>query len=101
MPVINNFCEDDKPYRPSNGTEGMMFMEQHCVGCPNFIENKYGFKGCEILDKTFVYDTDDKEYPKEWVWLDHRPHCTQKGKAIRMTAADKKYLAWKEAKEHA
>ena len=66
-----------KPYRPSNGTEGMMFREEWCNRCEH--ERLYreyeirGYRGprpesCSILDATLFLATDDPEYPKEWVY---------------------------------
>ncbi len=52
-------------YRPSNGTEGMMFMEQWCFRCFKDSESL----PCEILANTFVLDVDDPRYPKEWTWV--------------------------------
>lgn len=59
-----------KPYRPSNGTEGMMFQEEWCERC----ERDRAFRadqnndGCSILSATMVYMADDPKYPKEWVY---------------------------------
>lgn len=67
-------------YRPSNGTEGMMFEDKFCCNC---IHEKYchtgvhGDKTCEIQLRAFMFDQRDKEYPKEWVYDDNdKPTCT-------------------------
>lgn len=60
-----------KPYRPSNGTEGEMFMEEFCFHCARdakFRETQDGEDGCPILADTYVYEKDDPKYPKEWVY---------------------------------
>ena len=63
----------EEPYRPSNGTEGLMFFEQWCSRCkkddtfrrddPENSELR-----CSIIDAVFVLDRDDPDYPKEWVY---------------------------------
>lgn len=58
-----------KPYRPSNGTEGMIFIEGWCGKCwhdRQMRANPEGCEGCEILARSFAYSIDDPEYPKEW-----------------------------------
>jgi len=47
-------------YKPSNGTEGMSFMDKFCDRC------LFG-DDCDILGDTMVYDVDDNKYPKEWI----------------------------------
>lgn len=56
-----------KPYRPSNGTEGDMFIGMWCRGC----ERDRAFReergdSCPIVAMTFCVNTDDPDYPKEW-----------------------------------
>ena len=46
-------------YRPSNSTEGMMFMADFCDQCADGGE-------CKITMRAMIYDRDDKEYPEEW-----------------------------------
>lgn len=69
-----------KKYRPSNGTEGMGFIEKFCCNC---IHGKYEHSGdindnpCEILSRSFMYDLKDKEYPEEWIYDENnKPCCT-------------------------
>jgi len=60
-----------EPYRPSNGSEGLMFQEQWCNRCRRdraFRESSAGEDGCPILADTMFYMVDDPNYPKEWVW---------------------------------
>lgn len=61
----------ERPYRPSNGTEGMSFMEHWCDRC---ISDTVG-DGCQILADTFVYDVDDPRYPQEWRCDDGEAWC--------------------------
>lgn len=59
-----------RSYRPSNGTEGMDFMDKFCLRCERdrkFRETQDGEDGCPIVADTFVYETDDHRYPKEWI----------------------------------
>lgn len=61
-----------RPYQPSNGTEGEMFMERWCHRCMKD-ENQ----DCDIIARTFVYDVKDPDYPKEWRWNGKgQPECT-------------------------
>lgn len=63
-----------RPYRPSNGTEGMIFEEQFCDRC---VKNDPE-KGCEIQLNAFCYQIDDPQYPKEWIEDGNleNPRCT-------------------------
>ena len=54
-----------KPYMPSNGTEGEMFMDQWCHGCIKF-------KSCTILTNSFA-----GQQSKAWRFDDSGdPECT-------------------------
>jgi hypothetical protein len=69
MPIRLPQCAGKK-YRPSNGTEGEIFMEtfcDHCKKCP----------ACSIPGLTMGMDTDDPNYPQEWKFdSDGVPTCT-------------------------
>lgn len=58
-----------RPYRPSNGCEGMDFIEHFCGRCKHDIQfRKTGEgEGCKIVSDSFLYERDDPRYPKEWV----------------------------------
>ena len=64
-----------RPYRPSNGTEGMDFMEEWCFRCKREPEDPT-VPGCPILSDTFFYEKSDPRYPKEWVRDEQGPRCT-------------------------
>lgn len=66
-----------KKYQPSNATEGVGFIESHCMKCIHCDPDPEGEKQCEILMRTMVYSVNDKEYPNEWVYLDDKPTCTK------------------------
>jgi hypothetical protein len=60
-----------KPYRPANGTEGMMFENQFCDFCtkqphPEGHEISDAWS-CQIWMDVMTYDLGDPEYPKEWI----------------------------------
>lgn len=57
-----------EPYRPSNGTEGEMFISRWCSNCQHDAAARIGdgFDGCEILGRTFALSITDPEYPAEW-----------------------------------
>lgn len=65
-----------RKYRPSNGTEGEYFIEEHCMNCIHMDPNPEGVKQCDILLRSMVYDIEEKEYPTEWVYKDGEPTCT-------------------------
>lgn len=60
-----------RPYRPSNGTEGMIFEAQFCDSCI-----KQG--DCAIATNAFWHLIGDPEYPKEWLEDGNleNPRCT-------------------------
>jgi len=62
------------PYRPSNGTEGAMFMDQFCLRCAVDTDT------CEIIFRSECNYTEDPDYPPEWVSDDDvglvNPRCT-------------------------
>jgi len=70
-----------KKYRPSNGTEGMGFIESFCENC---IHEKFMHTNsdddlkCEILSNSMLYDLSDPEYPSEWTYdALGKPCCTK------------------------
>ena len=68
MPILMPECAG-KPYQPSNGTEGMMFMERWCDLCTKDNEAEEIF--CDILTQSF------KGKVKEWVFDEQGvPKCT-------------------------
>lgn len=79
--VLNKFpnCVG-KPFRPSNGTEGMIFMDAFCEQC---IHEKYSHtqndadKKCDLMSAAMIFDIGDDDYPKEWVHdMEGWPICT-------------------------
>jgi hypothetical protein len=64
--------KDIEIYRPSNGTEGMIFMDEHCDKC--FHDRN---EDCEIIVASMLYDTNEPEYPKEWRYISNNPTCTK------------------------
>ena len=61
-------------YRPSNGTEGDIFFESWCFRCAKGDD-------CEIPMRTMIHDTNEPEYPREWVRDGEKPRCTAFKKA--------------------
>ncbi len=58
-------------YRPSNGSEGDMFMDRWCSDC------KRDHLTCEIIAAANCFDTADDNYPPEWTYReDGQPCCT-------------------------
>jgi len=64
-------------YQPSNGTEGMEFIEDHCMNCLHCNPDPEGEKQCEILMRSMVYSAEQPEYPSEWTYDEKdKPTCT-------------------------
>ena len=67
-----------KPYKPSNGTEGIIFQEQFCDRCLHNqdIDDECGV-GCPILIATFFASIGAPSYPNQWVEDDNgsNPRC--------------------------
>lgn len=61
-----------EPYRPSNGTDGCIFMAQFCDRCARHTDDN----PCQILGRMFAFDLKDEEYPKEIQRDEHGPKCT-------------------------
>ncbi len=59
-------------YRPSNGTEGMIFMDEFCDRC-YYDRNQ----DCPIIVLTMCLETEDKDYPPEWIYIGETPTCTK------------------------
>ena len=77
-PDLAERCKGEKCYRPSNGSEGEMFMEMWCGHCTKD-EEWGGKKGttCDIIAATMCFDTDDADYPAEWTYdAKGQPCCT-------------------------
>lgn len=59
-----------RPFRPSNGTHGEIFMSCFCYRCKRdqaFQQDMENNDGCPIIADTLCYDVDDPKYPKEWI----------------------------------
>lgn len=57
-------------YRPSNGTEGEIFIETFCFRCQRdaaYQADPENAEGCPILANSFAYGINDPNYPVEWV----------------------------------
>lgn len=72
-------------YRPSNGTEGEIFMGNWCCKCQRDKSMREGAdfdecdddERCDLIANTMCYDVEDDEYPKEWTYgNDGQPCCT-------------------------
>lgn len=72
-------------YRPSNGTEGQLFMDAFCRRCQRDgamrsgdpVEDCDDEQRCDILGLTMIYQADEPEYPSAWQYgKDGQPCCT-------------------------
>lgn len=72
--------QEGKPYQPSNGFEGEMFMHRWCRDCKAdaaFRADPDSADGCPIIADTMVYSPGDPDYPAEWQWSARgQPVCT-------------------------
>lgn len=59
-------------FRPSNGTEGQIFIGSWCFQCARDANHD-----CPIVAATFRYTVEEAEYPQEWQYgPDGQPLCT-------------------------
>ena len=66
-----------KPYRPSNGIEGMIFEDHFCSQCIHQNPDPEKEKNCEIAMRAFCFDMGEKDYPSEWKYDPlGNPTCT-------------------------
>lgn len=64
-------------YRPSNGTEGELFIESWCCQCARDVAAQADDDCCEILGNTYAFSEEDPEYPNEWQYgTNGQPMCT-------------------------
>lgn len=71
MNIMDQPAIGNAPYRPSNGTEGMIFQETYCERCA-----KYRCGKCAILERTMFYNLGDPNYPTQWQYDERRrPFC--------------------------
>lgn len=63
-------------YRPSNGTEGMLFMSNFCDNCKHMPIDPDAPDQCEIQLYAMAFGINKPEYPKEWIYKDGEPTCT-------------------------
>src|SRR5690606_777867 len=65
-------------YRPSNGTEGMSFIDAWCDRCKRAAAFPAGTgDSCPIAAGTFGFDVGDPKYPSEWTYdAEGEPICT-------------------------
>jgi len=62
-------------YRPSNGTEGEIFMSQYCWNCAHDADEN---KPCPILGASLAYSISDPKYPEQWQYNEcNDPVCTE------------------------
>jgi hypothetical protein len=60
------------PYRPSNGTDGELFVQAWCNSCSRWDEGR-----CEIALDAMAFRTGDADYPAEWVYDGRgQPSCS-------------------------
>ena len=65
-----------KTYRPSNGTEADLFMDEFCSKCAKNPISINAKKQCNILGRMMSLSTDDKNYPAQLIIINDKPVCT-------------------------
>lgn len=67
-------------YRPSNGTEGRIFMSRWCNDCVKdsaYRADPSSGEGCPIIAAALTVSKEDENYPVEWQYgEDGQPRCT-------------------------
>lgn len=67
-------------WRPSNGTEGEIFIESWCAKCKRdaaYQADPDHANSCPIVAHSLCFDISDPEYPTEWQYgADGQPKCT-------------------------
>lgn len=63
-------------FQPCNGDHGLSFMSRFCFRCAKFPPDSDAKKQCGIFLRSQAFDTEDKEYPKQWRYVDGEPTCT-------------------------
>lgn len=70
----------NRKYCPSNGTEGVSFVESHCANCihEKFIHTQnHSDKKCDIFSRTLLHAVNEPEFPEEWTYDGNGdPTCT-------------------------
>jgi hypothetical protein len=71
-------------YRPSNGSEGELFVSSWCGTCARDhgmlkglpLEECDDNQVCDIIARTYAYDINDPRYPDDWQYgADGQPRC--------------------------
>src|SRR5688572_4268249 len=77
--ILYQFPEEaGKSFRPSNGTEGMIFDEHFCSQCIHQSPDPTRGKSCEVFCAAFCLNENDPGYPNEWVYdSEGWPICTK------------------------
>lgn len=69
-----------RPYQPSNGSEGELFMRLWCSDCQAdaaFRADPNRAGGCPIVGDTMCMSVRDPDYPREWQYSERgQPICT-------------------------
>lgn len=72
-------------YRPSNGTEGQLFLDAFCRRCQRDgamragepVEECDDNQRCDLIGLTMIHDIEARKYPSEWQYgKDGQPCCT-------------------------
>lgn len=65
-----------RPYRPSNGTQGDIFMAEWCENCA-LAKFDDPDRACDINLRAMAHDIGEKAYPAEWQYSNGGvPICT-------------------------
>ena len=67
-----------EPYRPSNGTEGEIFIARWCSTCEHERARRDDpdADGCDIVAWTMALPITHTDYPTQWQQGPHGPRCT-------------------------
>ena len=70
-------CACENSYRPSNGTEGMIFEEHFCANCIYDNPDPDKEPRCDIITNAMCFSPTEPEYPREWIYKHDKPMCTK------------------------
>ncbi len=76
--------ESPKLFKPSNNTDGERFFDSWCRKCARdksmsegkSIDDCAEFELCDIIVSSMIYQLDEAEYPRQWIYGENGPCCT-------------------------
>ena len=73
---VRDMVETIELYQPLSVTEGDIFMSAYCYRCVKYPHDSDAKSQCMIVMRSMAWSTDDKEYPRQWRYINGEPTCT-------------------------